>query len=304
MSGKEQGSQHSNFFVQRIIKRICLQLTLLFLLPVTTMLAPFTAQAKITLTFGTYTADISTEVVRQFRPILTVLEKSLQAKLGEPVHIKMQVTSTYDQGIENLTQGRVDFARFGPASYVFAKRKNPDIKLLAMENVKGKKTFQGIICVQKDSNIESLGQLKGKTMAFGSKRSTIGRYLAQLHLLESGIKSSDLLSYEYLGRHDKVGSAVGRKLFDAGALKESTFKKLVAKNVPIKAIFSFNNVTKPWIARAGLPERIVNSLQESLLEFTDSGALKRLKKSGFSIATPADYEIIEQAINRNEEFEG
>ena len=37
-----------------------------------------------------------------------------------------------------------------------------------------------------------------------------GRYLSQLYLVENDIRAKDLSRYEYLGRHDKVGIAVGR----------------------------------------------------------------------------------------------
>lgn len=72
-------------------------------------------------------------------------------------------------------------------------------------------------------------QLRGQTFAFGDERSTIGRYLSQLLLVQHGIRADELLSYEYLGRHDRVGTAVGAGQFDAGALKESTFRKLKKK---------------------------------------------------------------------------
>ena len=64
----------------------------------------------------------------------------------------------------------------------------------------------------------------------------------------------------------KLGTAVGAGLFDAGALNESTFNKLVKKGVPIRELARFTNVTKPWIARAGLSDRIFNALQETLWE--------------------------------------
>lgn len=260
------------------------------------------ALADINLVFGTYAADKPTEIIRQFRPILTSLERALTKKLGQKVHIKTQVASSYDRGISNLVEGRADFARFGPASYIFSKQSAPGISLLAMENVKGRKSFKGIICVHKDSPITALSQLKGRTFAFGSSRSTIGRYLSQLHLLKAGVPASALKSFEYLGRHDKVGAAVARQAFAAGALKESTFRKLLRKQMPLKAILSFDNVSKPWIARAGLPKTIRLALKHSLLEIHDPAALKPLKKDGFFPASDSDYNVIREAIMRNPDF--
>ena len=263
---------------------------------------PNSAAAQINLVFGTYAADKPSETVRKFRPLLDGLESALSRNLGEPVSISIHVANSYERGINELITGQVDFSRFGPASYVLAKDKQAAIKLLAMESSKGRKTFRGIICVHADSKIAAISDLKGRTFAFGSERSTIGRYLSQLVLMQNGIEASDLDRFDYLGRHDTVGMAVGRRDFDAGALKESTFKKLAAKDIPIRKIASFPNVTKPWIARAKLPARIADALRTELLGFTDKAALKALKKAGFLDAADADYDIIRQAIAQNPEF--
>ena len=223
------------------------------------------AGADIKLTFGTYTADKPTDTVRKIKPVLKYLENSLSRQLGEPVRISTQVAKDYDKGISQLITGKVDFVRFGPASYVLAKGKAARISILAMEAVKGKKTFHGIICVQENADIQHLSDLSGKTFAFGNKLSTIGRYLAQSQLLDAGINADQLKRYEFLGRHDRVGTAVGNNEFDAGALKLSTFKKLRNKSVAIREIHRFENVTKPWIARAGLDEKVATALKNALL---------------------------------------
>ena len=185
------------------------------------------AMAEIKLTFGVYTADKPTVVVKKFKPLLNVLENSLTRQLGEKVKIKLQIANTYDSGIENLTSGQVDFARLGPASYIEAKNQQPGIGVLALEAKKGKKQFNGVICVRADSPIKTISDLKTKRFAFGDKKSTIGRYLSQLYLFKNGLKAKDLSAYNYLNRHDKVGAAVASGQYDAGALKESTFTRLV-----------------------------------------------------------------------------
>jgi len=265
-------------------------------------LATTPAQAEVELKFGVYTSDKPTTMVRMFRPILNALEARLTEKTGVPTRIGLQVASSYEQGIDDLVNGRVDFARMGPASYVFSKDRNPDLRLLAMESKKGSKTFYGIICVQEQSPIQEIAQLKGRTFAFGDERSTIGRYLSQRLLAKQGVHADDLAGYEYLGRHDRVGAAVGAGQFDAGALKESTFKKLIKKGVKIRELARFPNVTKPWIASSNLDPGMATALEEALLELKDPAALKSIKKQGFLPATDSDYNIIQESIEKNGEF--
>jgi len=259
-------------------------------------------QAEIGLKFGVYTSDKPTAMVKAFRPILNALETKLTQKLGESTTLSMQVASSYAKGIDDVVTGQVDFARIGPASYVTIAERDPGIKLLAMESKKGKKVFFGIICVPEESPVQEIGQLKGLTFAFGDKRSTIGRYLSQLYLAKHGVVADDLASYEYLGRHDKVGAAVGALQYDAGALKESTFNKLKKKGIKIRELARFPNVTKPWIASSKVTEKISGALSEALLELKDPAALKVLKKAGFLPAKDSDYATIRESMQNNHEF--
>ena len=266
------------------------------------MVFPILSYAGTTLTFGIYTADKPSAVVRQFRPILSVIESEMSQRVGEPVKIKMQVAKTYEEGIQDIVKGRVDFSRFGPASYVLATQQNPEITILAIESNKGKKRFNGVICVANESPFQKVEDLKGHRFAFGDELSTIGRYLSQQYLLEHGIKASALSHYEYLGRHDRVGMAVAQGQFEGGALKESTFKKLVKKGALLRPIATFPNVTKPWIARSGLSEKLRQALSQVLLDLEDPKALKALGKDGFLPGSDEDYTIIRLAMENNDAF--
>lgn len=260
------------------------------------------AHANIGLKFGLYASDKPSVLMKQFAPVLRALESMLSEQLGEPVKISFKFSKSYEAGIQDLTTGAVDFCRFGPASYVAAKKANPNISILALEANNGQKSFNGVICTRKESGIQTVGDLKGKSFAFGNELSTIGRYLAQQHLRENGIKESDLGGYEYLGSHMNVGVAVARGKFHAGALKEKTFKKLAKKSSGLTAIATFPNTTKPWIARAELPEPVRQALEDSLIGLKDPAVLKGLKKDGFLRGSDADYDAIRTSIENNELF--
>lgn len=259
-------------------------------------------RAEIELVFGLYTSDKPSTMIRQFRPSLTALEQRLSTMLSEPVIIRTHVAKSYEDGLNDLVAGKVDFARFGPASYVLAKRQEPDLSVLAVESKNGIKIFFGVICVREDSDIRDVSQLKGRSFAFGDENSTIGRYLSQLYLLKHGVAAGDLATYDYLGRHDLVGSAVALGRYDAGALMEKTYKELVKSGMPLRIVARFTNVTKPWIARAGLSERIKTALTRVLLELDDPVALNALSKDGFVEGDDSTYDVIREAMDRNPEF--
>lgn len=259
----------------------------------------FSVQAELILKFGVYASDKPSTMVHKFKPLLRVVENEMSSYIGEKVIIRMHVSNSYEQGVSDLVTGVVDFARFGPASYISAKKQNPKIKIIAAESINGKKTFNGIICVKEDSPIKKISDLKGKKFAFGDKNSTIGRFLSQLYLADNSIYAKDLESYEYLGRHDAVGSAVAAGTFDAGALKENSFNKLVTEGKPLRALASFQNVTKPWISSPDMNEKIFTVLQKVLVTLTDT---KNQNIKGFIHASDTDYDRIRKAINGNQQF--
>jgi phosphonate transport system substrate-binding protein len=183
-----------------------------------------------------------------------------------------------------------------------AKKRAPEISILAMENKRGHKTFNGVIAVHKDSPLVELSQLRDRTFAFGSKLSTLGRFFAQLTLTRAGIRAKDLRSFKYLGRHDKVGRAVGAKLFEAGALEETVFTYLKRRGVPIRALARFSNATRPWIAREGLDPAIAREIRKAMLAVTDKAALRALRFEGFLPGNDADYGPTRRAIAENQHF--
>lgn len=260
--------------------------------------------STLSLTFGAYESDKAAVVQQRFAPILEYMQSQMKKKLNRPVDIKLKIYNTYEEGNDAIVKGEVDFVRFGPASYIIAKERNPKIKLIVMEHKDGKKLSKGVIVVPAQSPVKSLADLKGRRFAFGDNTSTIGRYLSQAELAKSGVKAGDLKSFDYLDRHDMVFKAVETEVYDAGALKESTFKKL-NKDGQLRVVHSFDNITKPWIAKSGMEQKVFDALKDALLSLKEPEALKNLKEAtGFLPATDEDYKFVREGMRLSRKFEG
>ena len=262
------------------------------------------ARADVHLVFGVYASDKPSAMVAQMRPTLDVLERTLSTSLHDHTKIELKVLRDYETGVAVLTSGKVDFARLGAVSYVEAKAEAPGIELLASELNGDAPYFHGVICVRKDSPIQSLADLKGKTFAFGSEKSTMGRYVAQLFLAQHGITAADLKSFQYLGRHDRVAAAVAAGQFDAGALEETIFNKLAKESLPIRPLASYRDLTKAWVARIGLDTTLKAKLRDALIAMHDPAALHALRFDGFTATTDADYDPTRAAVKENGLFFG
>ena len=253
-----------------------------------------------TITFGVYTSDKPTAMYQKFKSIIDYLQDRITQN-GSNATVKLKIFPSYTAAVDALVEGNVDFMRFGPASYIMAKDRDENIRLLAMEHKKNKKRFYGVFIVAKNSPINTIKELKGKSFAFGNKNSTIGRYLSQAELVKAGVRSADLTKYDYLGRHDKVALAVAVGNYDAGVVKENTFKKY-AESKNLKKIAKFPNVTKPWAVRSGFDDNLFAILQQGLLELKDKKTLKALKQDGFLVAEDSDYDFVRKGMRLSEEF--
>jgi phosphonate transport system substrate-binding protein len=251
--------------------------------------------APLQLTFGLYQTDKATEMYRKFMPMLEAVQENAGRRMDRDVEVELRIFRSYEEGIAALATGKVDFVRFGPASYVLAKQRNKNVHLLAMEQKKGKTRFKGLIVARKGAGIESLADLKGKRFAFGDENSTIGRYLAQEQLVNAGLFSHSLSGYEFLGRHDKVARAVQLGDFDAGSLKESTFKKM-NEDGSLVVVQAFDNVTKPWIAREGLSAEVSAALTQTLVSMNDADALAAFGVDRFVLSSDAHYDFVRKGM--------
>ena len=258
---------------------------------------------SLNLKFLVNASDSKRSMARKMMPVTNQLEKDLAKRLNRKIKINFRTISDYEKTIDAFVDGKADFGRLGPASYILARNRNPKIRLLAMENKRGLDTFNGLIIVRKDSPIQKLADLKGKTFAFGNINSTIGRYLSQVELMKAGIKKCKLAYSQYVGRHGTVFSSVSLKLYDAGALKESTFFERKRKNKNVRILHSFPNVTKPWLARADLDNEVYEALKDSLIHMRNPAALRKLKVQGFFQTSHEKYTVIEEAMEKAKNFD-
>jgi len=121
-----------------------------------------------------------------------------------------------------LENGAVDFAWYGPTAYVLAAERMRLIPLAKARRRTGV-TYRGVIVTRRDTGIQKLEDIKGKTIAFVDPESASG-YLYPLEvLLRAKIDpNKDCAKVEFLQKHDAVMSAVWTKKVDVGAVIEDT----------------------------------------------------------------------------------
>ncbi|HEA26075.1 MAG TPA: phosphate/phosphite/phosphonate ABC transporter substrate-binding protein [Ectothiorhodospiraceae bacterium] len=240
------------------------------------------------LVFGIHPYLPATKLVERFTP----LSEYISSQIGR--HVNIRVATSYQDHINAISQGEVDFAYMGPASYIKLTELNDNASLLGRLNFSGKDTFRGAIIVRSDSSITSLSQLSGKRFAFGDPNSTLSSLIPKRLLADSGVGLSDLSKYSHLKNHHNVALAVLLGKYDAGGVKEEVYKEYKSRGLKVLK-WSPKIPTHPFVSSPKMTPKNIAELRQILykLHLQPNGLeiLQKIKKGTTSIvpANIRDY---------------
>jgi len=249
------------------------------------------------LRMGLIPADDAEEMLRQYEPI----QEYLSEKIGIPVEI--QVTSDYTAAVEAMRSNHIDMAWFGPFSYVIAANIADAEAIVNGVKSNGKSTYKSIIVTNKDSGIQTLEDLKGKSFAFVDPASTSGNLIPRKTLIENGIDpDKDFSESYYAGGHNAVMYAISNGNVDAGASSDNVYARMVESEeidpeVTIVIYESDPVPGSPIVVRGGLPEELKMTIKEALLSM-DEQTIHQVDGWGgivsYQEVSDSDYDIIRQ----------
>ena len=157
-----------------------------------------------------------------FEPIFKAISKSYG------LHFTLRVGQSYGAVVEAMANEKVDIAFFGPVSYHKARSKGA-AELLAVAVTDGKSSYYSGIFVRRDSGLMSIGDLKGKSVAFGDVNSTSSFNYPIAMLIEAGVEPVKDLGKVYLtGSHANALGALAAGKVDGACAAFDSFEKAVA----------------------------------------------------------------------------
>lgn len=234
-------------------------------------------QAQTVLRVTAIPDESPTELARKAAPLM----KYLEARLG--MKVEFTPVTDYAASVEALANKQVDLAWFGGFTFVQALNRSGG-KMIPLVQREEDEKFRSVF-ISADPTIQTLADLKGKTLSFGSQSSTSGHLMPRHFLLEAKVDpDKDLKRVAFSGAHDATIAAVAAGKVDAGALNISVWDKFVAdkKVDPTKvhvfyttpAFYDYN-----WTVHADMPQALRDKLTKA---FTD-----------LSKDTPEGKEILE-----------
>lgn len=166
------------------------------------------------------------EAPSQLTPAYQALSKAISTGMNCPV--KLDIVQDYAGEIVAMKAGKLDIAEFGPLGFVFAFDFARAAPIASFATANGKlSTYTAGIWVPKASSIQSLTDLKGKTLALSSVGSTSGDALPRYALLQAGVKPTQLKE-EYAGGHPESLLALTKGKVAAGEINSQEMESAVA----------------------------------------------------------------------------
>lgn len=222
------------------------------------------AQAQQTVLRITAIPDESpTELARKAAPLI----KYLETKLG--MKVEYTPVTDYAASVEALVNKKVDLAWFGGFTFVQAHVRSGG-KVMPLVQREEDERFRSVF-ITSEAGINSLADLKGKDVSFGSQSSTSGHLMPRSFLLQASIDpDKDFKRVAFSGAHDATIAAVASGKVQAGALNISVWDKFVAeKKVDTSKVRVF--YTTPtyydynWTVHADMPAALRDKLSQAFL---------------------------------------
>lgn len=151
--------------------------------------------------------------------------KDLGKKTG--MNVEYVPSVDYSALVTAFQRGEIQLAWFGGLTGVQARNLVPEAEAFAQRPIDEK--FKSVFIAQKDSEIDSLEDLKGKSFTFGSESSTSGHLMPRYFMMEAGIDADQDLDGKpnYSGSHDKTYKLVESGAYETGALNISVWEAAV-----------------------------------------------------------------------------
>jgi phosphonate transport system substrate-binding protein len=245
------------------------------------------------LTVGFIPAEDARAMVRQSQAILDIVAQQTGLK------VEAFVGSDYNATIEALRTNHVDVALLGPFSYVLATTQAP-VEAFAVTVIAKtmQPSYRSIIITRKESPINSLAEIKGRTYAFVDPGSTSGYMVPAAAFVVAGITpEKDFSKVMYSGGHDATIVAVAEGKVEAGSVADRIYERGCAKGLAdcnkLKIIWQSDPIPNdPVLYRRNLPEDLKKKVREAFysvknLPFGEMGTVAR-----FDPATDKDYDSV------------
>jgi phosphonate transport system substrate-binding protein len=234
------------------------------------------------LVFGVIPTDSADNVMERNENLVQFLQK----KLGVPVEIK--TANDYAGVITAMQFKHVDFAYFGPKSYVEAAKRAHAEAFVIEQSRDGSSGYYGLIITKKGSGLKTMKDIQGKVFAFTDPNSTSGTLVPSVYFYKDlKIDPEKYFSkVVYSGSHEASMIAVKNGKVEAASTNDIDMARGDGKRWNAKEDFEIIWKSKlipasPIAYRKDLPPSLKKALKDAFLAYNDPVGLEKLKLKAY-----------------------
>ncbi|MBD2364439.1 phosphate/phosphite/phosphonate ABC transporter substrate-binding protein [Anabaena minutissima FACHB-250] len=257
-----------------------------------------TTENQPNLKIGLMPTQDQTDQKLALKPLGNYLEKYLGRK------VDFQIAQDNKEVLQWLVQNQIDMAYLGSVTYLEAVEKGAKIQPLVapIDTNTGQPWYRLCIIVKADSNIKTLEDLKGKSIAFVDQTSTFGYLTALADLKQQRIDNPyrDFTQLIYLGNHNQSMTALENGMVDAVASNLALYTnqqknvKLTTKNT--KIIWESAPIPNfPIVVSEELSPELIQQLKQAFLSInTEVSAVEGSELNAYTLVIASDYDQIQK----------
>ena len=252
---------------------------------------PVLAVADEALSIGVFPRRNATKTISYFKP----LELYLSKKLNRKVILKTSKNfTTFWRGVEN---GEYDLVHFNQYHYMVSHQKFGYEVILKNKEL-GEATISGSIIVRKDSGINNVKDLAGKSIVFGGGPKAMQSYIYARYLLESkGLNRNDYSIRFAKNPPNAIIATFLKQAAAAGSGDKVLQLGVVTNSVDISQLKYLvkgeQHAHLPWAVSKAMPSKLKHRIQSILANMKNTvegqKVLNSAKLDSLELATDEEY---------------
>jgi phosphonate transport system substrate-binding protein len=221
--------------------------------------------------------------------------------LGEKV--TLVVPKDFKKFWSELKQNKYDLVHFNQYHYI-RSHKEQGYSVIVANKEFGSSKIAGALAVRKDSGVNSVADLKGKTILFGGGKKAMGSYIAPTAILKkAGLEAGR--DYKVAFSKNPPSAVIGVYNNAAHAsgsgnvvlkIKGVTKKVDVSQMKIIEESESFTHLS--WATKSGMSDSRSRKIQEAMIKLAETEAgreiLKAARVDGFVPVTDSEYDKVRE----------
>lgn len=234
---------------------------------------------------------------KAFKPLV----EKLSQELGEKVNLI--VAKNFKDFWKGVKSKKYDLVHYNQYHYLLSHKTGAYNVIVSNEEF-GSKIIAGSLVVRADAGINSVADLKGKTILFGGGKKAMGSYIAPTAILKkAGLVAGTDYTVKFAKNPPSAVIGVYNKASDAAGSGNVILKtKIINKKTKVDQLKilaesdQFAHLT--WAVKSSMPAATSAKIQSVMtsLKGNNDAILKSAKVTNFHKATDADYDKVREIV--------